>query len=142
MNLTVQRGQGDAQCTPGELSIEGMHECWTLEPRRDQSAGKPYSIPAATYRLVLSWSAHFSRVVPVLLEVPGFSGVEIHPGNYPGDTHACTLVGDTESVDFVGMSDVAFDALIEKLNGQTEMWITYIDPPPVVPVDTDVTISS
>ena len=128
LELTVNREQGDALCTPGEMLIEGAHFCYTLEPRRDQSQGKPFCIPADRYEVKLQWSQHFDRVVPVLQNVPNFTAVELHPGNAPKDTHACTLVGESESTDWVGQSEVAFEALMQKLQGEPEIFITYVDP--------------
>lgn len=127
MVLTVQRAQGDENCTPGEFFIDGAHFCWSLEPRRDQTQGKPFCILAGTYKVVLAFSRHFDMVVPVLLNVPDFTGVEIHPGNFPKDTHGCTLVGFEESTDFVGQSDLAFQALMGKLQGQQGVTITYAE---------------
>jgi hypothetical protein len=66
-------------------------------------------------------------IVPVVQSVPNFTGVEIHPGNFPPDTHACCLVGETEGTDFVGNSRAAFDALMQQLSSVTEpITITYI----------------
>ena len=37
-------------------------------------------------------------------EIPGRSGILIHRGNYPADTHGCLLFGSQRDVDFVGNS--------------------------------------
>ena len=129
MNLTVKRQQGDALCTPGEMLVDGMHFGYTLEPRRDQSQGKPFCVPAGTYQLVMGWSVHFNMLVPQVIAVPDFTGVEIHPGNYARDTHGCCLVGEIQSTDFVGQSRWAFDTLVAKLlNSSGPHSITYTDP--------------
>jgi len=92
-----------------------VHECWTLEPRADQSQGKPFCIPAGQYTWTKTLSPHFGFVVPLLAGIPGFTAVEIHPGNFPKDTHGCCIVGQIESHDFVGHSTVEFAALMAKL---------------------------
>lgn len=97
------------------MLIDGVHECFTLEPRKDQSQGKPYCIPARTYGWVKKMSPHFGFMTIWLVGVTGFDDVEIHPGNFPKDTHACTLVGSVKGVDFVGHSDEEFEALMAKL---------------------------
>ena len=115
MDITVQRLTYDDQATQGQMLLDGVFFCYTLEPRKDQSQGKPYCVAVGTYPVILQWSEHFQMVVPVVQNVPDFTGVEIHPGDYPKDTHACCLVGEIESKDFVGQSRAAFDALMEKL---------------------------
>lgn len=126
MNLIVQRINYDDVSTQGEMTIDGAHFCYTLEPRKDQSQGKPYCVPAGIYPVVLGWSDHFQMLVPRVGNVFNFTGVEIHPGNFPNDTHGCCLVGYDESTDFVGQSRAAFDALVNKMYSTTWDQIQYI----------------
>jgi Family of unknown function (DUF5675) len=109
------------------MLMDGIHFAWTLEPRKDQSQGKPYCVDAGTYPVLLQWSQHFQRIVPCVQNVPNFTGVEIHPGNYPSNTHACCLVGETESKDFLGQSEAAFGQLMDKLKYADAISITYIN---------------
>lgn len=113
-----------AESTQGSLDVDGVFFCYSLEPRRDQSQGKPYCIPCGTYPLVMQWSERFQRITPRLQDVPDFNAVEIHPGNFPSDTEGCLLVGQTRQPDFVGNSDLAFDALLSKILGE-RLTITY-----------------
>ncbi len=50
-------------------------------------------IPAGTYELKVTWSPAFKRWLPLLMAVPGRSGIRIHAGNTPHDTKGCILVG-------------------------------------------------
>jgi Family of unknown function (DUF5675) len=127
MLLSVHRMKYTDQSTQGMLAINGVMECYTLEPRHDRSQGKPYCVPAGLYDYSIFSSPRFGRNVIRVQDVPGFEDIEVHPGNYPRDTHGCCLVGRTEGVDFVGHSDDAFDELIGKITpvGQIE----YIDEP-------------
>lgn len=127
MKLTVHRLQFSDQSTQGYLDIDGASDCFTLEPRKDQSKGKPYCIPAGKYALELLPSAHFGRLVPHILNVPGFDAIEIHPGNFVSDTHGCTVVGHVTYPNCLGKSDEAFEALMEKLKGQDDITITYLE---------------
>lgn len=124
MQITVQREVYTDKSTQGEMLIDGQHFCWTLEPRKDQLRGKPYCIPAGTYTVILQRSARFQMTTPHLLDVPGFTEIEIHPGNYSRDTEGCTLVGLEKNTDFVGQSRDAFDALMGKILTACE--ITYL----------------
>lgn len=137
MRLTITRQQGTALSTPGMLDIDGVFQCYTLEPRMDRSQGKPYAIPAGDYALVLERSPHFSAVMgydfitPHVLGVPGFDYIEIHPGNKPADTLGCCLVGETRSPatpDWIGNSVLAFTTLVVRLKtGKGPLAISYVD---------------
>lgn len=65
-------------------------------------------IPYGKYEIQLTFSNRFKKVLPLLLNVPGFEGVRIHPGNTDKDTEGCLLPGKTFSKDFVGQSRQAF----------------------------------
>ena len=51
------------------------------------------AIPIGRYEIKLTMSPRFKRVLPLLMNVKGFEGVRIHPGNKPEDTEGCLLVG-------------------------------------------------
>jgi len=125
LEFVVQREACTAESTQGELLINGEHFSWSLEPRKDQTQGKPYCIPAGTYQVELLQSARFDMITPHLLNVPGFTEVEIHPGNYPRDTTACTLIGYLKATNFVGDSRKCFEDFMSKLLSGFE--ITYLD---------------
>lgn len=133
MKIQVIRFQCGADCTIGELLVDREHECWTLEDVvRPDGAPKVYgetAIPYGTYRVVITFSNRFQRDLPLLLNVPGFEGIRIHPGNTAADTHGCLLVGTGRTGASVTNSRMAFDALFPKIrdaidNGE-EVTITY-----------------
>jgi hypothetical protein len=66
------------------------------------------AIPAGSYKVIVTESARFKRLLPILLEVPGFEGIRIHPGNDAADTEGCLLPGVTEDDGKVWNSRVAF----------------------------------
>jgi hypothetical protein len=61
-------------------------------------------------------SARFARVLPLLVNVPGYVGVRIHPGNTAEDTEGCLLPGLTRYENSVGQSRAAFEAIFERLD--------------------------
>jgi hypothetical protein len=133
MNLTLRRQPSGIDSTIGELSIDGAVECFTLEDVVREVPGKPVSewkvpketaIPAGTYNVIINESARFKRPLPLLVNVPGFSGVRIHPGNTSEDTEGCILVGSQVNGDAIIESRKAFDALFEKLKDAFESWQT------------------
>jgi hypothetical protein len=144
MRLTVTRQQGTALSTPALLDINGLFECYTLEPRMDRSQGKPFAIPSGGYAVALLKSVKFGFVTPRVLYVPGFTAIEIHIGNSPRDTEGCLLIGQTRARDFVGNSREAFQALMIKLNCASaageSISIEYLDPPPFAVTDPELAL--
>jgi hypothetical protein len=74
------------------------------------------AIPAGNYKVVIDYSPRFKRELPHILNVPGFEGVRIHPGNTSEDTEGCILVGKTwAGTNFIGQSRKAFEELFAKM---------------------------
>lgn len=117
MRLTLQRSPSDSACTIGRLSVDGTPMFWTLEDvvRNGPKVFGQTAIPAGLYQVVITFSPHFQRDLPLLVNVPGFEGVRIHPGNVAADTEGCILVGMDKLADSIGHSRIAFDALFPKI---------------------------
>jgi len=80
--------------TRGTLLIGNKPLCNTLEPPVVPNAQHPKgAVPLGWYRLTLTQSPHFGRVLPLLHYVPGFEGIRIHAGNNRDHTAGCILVG-------------------------------------------------
>jgi hypothetical protein len=96
--------------------VDDEFECYTLEDRQRMVKihGKT-AIPDGRYEVTISQSSRFGRELPLLLNVPNFEGVRIHPGNTAEDTEGCILVGETTSGTSIGKSKVAFERLFDKL---------------------------
>ncbi len=60
------------------------------------------AIPTGRYRVAMTYSNRFKKVMPELLDVPGFAGIRIHAGNYIGNTDGCLLTGTTYDADTKG----------------------------------------
>jgi len=116
MNLVLRRGSPQVTCTPGSLYLNGNWQCYTLEdlPRPSKVPGET-RIPAGNYRVTLTPSPRFKRVLPLINDVPEFSGVRIHPGNTDRDTAGCILVGQGFKNEALTSSRVAFDQLFSRL---------------------------
>ena len=98
MELTLQRITKDKNYTLGELSVDGEKFCHTLEPtwRKPEARKIPgkTAIPEGRYPIVITLSPKFKQWLPLLLHVPGFTGIRIHAGNTAKDTKGCILVGE------------------------------------------------
>jgi hypothetical protein len=96
MKVEVKRTFKGTEYTIGKLYIDGHYLCDTLEdtvrPVGVKIAGKT-AIPAGTYKVRKTMSPRFKKVLPEILNVPGFTGVRIHAGNTATDTDGCLLLG-------------------------------------------------
>ncbi len=133
MTLDVQRRWPAADCTIGELSLNGRWTAYTLEDviREGPKVQGATAIPAGRYRVTITQSTRFGRMLPLLVDVPGFSGVRIHSGNRAEDTAGCLLVGLSHDAHHVWQSRMAMNILQPQIadalvHGQ-EVWITIHD---------------
>ena len=117
MELHLARNPSNDVCTIGRLTVDGVYQCFVLEDivRPTKIAGRT-AIPAGRYRVLITMSPRFGKLLPLLNDVPNFSGVRIHPGNKAEDTEGCLLPGETNPSPYtVGNSGKAFAALMAKL---------------------------
>ncbi len=122
MKIEVKRLHKTENSTIGELLIDGVWECYTLEDKeRDVKIKNETAIPRGTYKVIINQSNRFKRLLPLLLNVPNFEGVRIHSGNTNHNTEGCILVGRTRSKDFIGQSRKAFDSLFAKMQKAKEI---------------------
>ena len=102
---------------------EGTYFCDTMEPPvrevKTKSRGgitqKPFAIPEGRYPVVITYSPKFKKWLPLLLNVPQFSGIRIHAGNTPRDTAGCILVGENKQVGQLLNSTLWLNRLKQKI---------------------------
>ena len=84
------------------------------------------AIPTGTYEIVLNvQSSKYKKsktmmqfcqaYMPRLLNVPGYNGVLIHPGNSASDTEGCIIPGKNDKVGWVSNSTNYFKDLYNKM---------------------------
>lgn len=128
MEIIVNRRKKTKLSTISDVLIDGVFFCFGLEdtdrgltqdmPLDEIKQKKVFSqtaIPAGRYEVIINFSNRFQQYMPLLLNVPGFEGVRIHPGNVPTNTEGCLLLGQTEGEDFIGNSRMAFRTFMPKL---------------------------
>ena len=136
MKLKVDRKWKKDAYTIGVLYVNGIKLCETVEDKdrglnsgmtpAEISSKKVYgetAIPTGVYKVVLSVSPKFKNrayakkyggQLPELLNVPGFSGIRIHPGNYASESLGCILPGDNKVKGGVTGSTARFYELMDK----------------------------
>lgn len=105
MEIDLERIYKGIDYTIGKLYINGSYMCDTLEDKvrilnsyEDKVYGET-AIPIGRYKVILSYSNHFKRILPEILNVEFFKGVRIHEGNDKDNTEGCVLVGECRNVE-------------------------------------------
>ena len=82
--LRLIRKNRDGKAVRGRLCFEGQ-EIATLE-------NADYIIPVGIYEVRVTWSPRFKRMLPLVEQVPGRSGIRFHRGTKPEHSKGCILV--------------------------------------------------
>lgn len=134
MELLLNRTTYDSKSTEGVLTGVNF-ECYTLEPPFTDG-GHGSAISEGRYKIILAaspkfltstdeWVQKFAHAMPHLVDVPGRTAIMVHFGNRASDTEGCILVGEKESVDFIGASRAAFEEFYNLLaETQEDVYIT------------------
>lgn len=106
MIITLKRDVLTTDYTLGQVSIDGAFFCYSLEdPAREEIGPDGYfwerrmkipgktAIPSGRYPVVAWNSPRFGRLLPMIQQVPDFSGILMHAGNDTDDTEGCPLLG-------------------------------------------------
>ena len=120
MKVTLKRCIFEDDTTIGVLKLDGKFQCFTLEDaiQKIKIAGKT-AIPKGNYKVILNMSNRFQKVLPLIMDVPNFTGVRIHSGNTHVDTEGCLLVGNLIINNrTIGESKNAMDKLMLVLRSQ------------------------
>lgn len=121
MKLRLVREEFTEDSTIGRLTVDGVFECYTLEDKdRKLEAGgvkvkHETAIPRGTYTIERTYSPRFLKVLPLLVNVPQFEGIRIHPGNTKAHTSGCILLGRVRKPNRIEESTVAFQSLDAKI---------------------------
>jgi hypothetical protein len=136
VELVLQRDDATPERTIGHLFVDKQYACFTLEDclRDRPKVLNSTAIPAGRYRVVITRSQRFERMLPLLLDVPDFSGIRIHAGNTDKDTSGCILVGLSRAHDSILSSQMALAELQPQIAGAIAKgegcWITILNPLP------------
>lgn len=141
MILRLIREPSIEGATLGCLFVEGHFAAFTLEDEIRERPGEPVAswkvpgqtaIPAGRYRVIVTPSHRFQRPLPLVVDVPGFEGIRIHPGNSVHDSSGCILVGRDRAPGRVLQSRIAFETLFPQIaRASGSIWLTIENPPAI-----------
>ena len=128
MELQLKREIFTDISTIGTLTIDGKFECYILEDKdrginntlsleqimRVKVYGKT-AIPYGRYEVDWTMSARFKVMMPILLNVVGWSGIRIHKGNTEIDSLGCLLCGTRKLSNRITESTSATNKLYAKI---------------------------
>ena len=137
MELILDRIFLGERYTIGNLFLNGSYFCDVIEDvvrvlnsEKDKVKSET-AIPKGRYKVVLSYSPKFKRVLPEILDVPYFSGIRIHGGNTEKDSAGCLIVGENKVVGKVINSKATLEKLMNVLkpasDKKEDIWITIIE---------------
>ncbi len=114
--------------TIGKLYVNGKYFCDTLEDAvRETKIAGITAIPAGRYQIENSMSPRFKRRLPMLYNVPDFTGIRIHRGNTHEDTEGCILVGENKKKGMVINStkyELKLVELLDQMSGKINITIS------------------
>lgn len=137
MRLTLKRIANRKDYCIGKLYINGKYFCDTLEDvdrglddsmteeeiRSIKVKGQT-AIPVGIYTVLLTYSPKYKKVMPLINNVKGYSGIRIHSGNSSKDTEGCLLVGKNTVVGRLTDSRNTYNALFKRLQQKGSNKIT------------------
>jgi hypothetical protein len=124
MKLKLVRKYRKETYTIGKLYVDGTYFCDTIEDKDrglDDSmclaeimSKKRYgetAIPYGTYKVEITYSPKYKKMMPLIMDVKGFSGIRIHSGNTAKDTLGCLIIGRNTQVGMVTESRKTYNKL-------------------------------
>lgn len=122
--------------TIGKLYIDGVYFSDVIEDADrglydsmgtgEVLATKKYcetAIPYGTYKVKITYSPKYKKMMPLLLNVNGFEGIRIHSGNTAKDSCGCLIVGRNTKVGMVTESRATYNRLFALMKDEKDITI-------------------
>lgn len=74
-----------------------------LHPICDTMENAEYLVPALIYKVAVTRSLKFQRLLPILEQVPGRSGIRFHRGSQPEHSRGCILISPAMEQELTSM---------------------------------------
>ena len=96
MYIRLIRNEAKGNAITGRLVIDGRWFCNTLER-------KGYEILALCYRVQVTMSPKFKRLLPLVQNVPQRSGIRFHRGTKPQHSTGCILLPADKEIELTNL---------------------------------------
>lgn len=121
MKIKVNRIYKGETYTIGKMYLNGEYFCDTLEDAvRPVKIPNETAIPAGTYKVEVTYSPKFKRDLPLLIDVPDYTGIRIHNGSNKDHTSGCILVGFNKTKGQLTDSYIMSKLLTKRLKSLSE----------------------
>lgn len=126
--MLLFRGSFTETTTQGKLYLNGQFYCYTLEDAcrgNNVKIQDKTAIPEGTYEAKVTMSNRFKIEMPILLDVPMFTGIRMHGGNTHRDTSGCILCAENTGKDKIWGANAK--ELTRQLKNYKQIFITIIN---------------
>lgn len=103
-----------------EDTDRGLDDSMSVEEILKKKIKDNTAIPTGIYSVKITYSPKYKKLMPLVDNVKGYSGIRIHSGNTHKDTSGCLLVGKNKEVGKVLESRKTFNALYKILTETKE----------------------
>ena len=111
-------------CNTLENPDRGLRSYMTESQIKSLKIAKYTAIADGQYKVILRQSPRFKRILPLILNVKGFSGVLFHAGNTVNDTAGCILVGKNDKKGWLSESRITEQNLVNLLTQYDNIELT------------------
>ena len=84
------------------------------------------AIPTGKYTVIVTMSPRFKKELPLILNVPSFSGVRFHGGNTEKDSEGCPLLGMVRHMDSISNCAPAVALVTKMIKEAKEAQLTIV----------------
>lgn len=121
---------GEFLCNTVEDPDRGLHSNMAAAQIAKIKVPDQTAIPTGSYKVQLSESPKFKRVLPEVLNVPGYFGIRIHKGATADHSSGCIIPGDNTATGRVTNSEKYEKLIVAAIAAaeakKEDVWLTII----------------
>jgi len=123
----VRFGDGKHYCNALEDKDRGLTSDMSVDEIVRRKVYGKTAIPAGRYKVTMSWSPRFRKMMPHVEAVKGFTGIRLHPLNTAEQSEGCIGFGANDRVGWISQSKywtgMITDMIETTLKSGHEVWL-------------------